>query len=145
MRHLNQKATKQFQKLLAQLPAPEQGHYHSHVQLNNAKGSFMPVSIEVVEQIQDENWKRVISVAHYGEQNGDSMADPEITFAECLDATGKLQYYPLSYRNDYMGMDREYVQRNEKGVPTKFHKGLQSDTASFSNDWMANIILQQGL
>ena len=35
------------------------------------------------------------SIAHYGQQNGDLMADPEMTFRG--DGT------PLTYRNDYVG------------------------------------------
>ena len=46
----------------------------------------------------------LISVAHYGEQNGDPMRDPEIVFEV---AAG--QWQPVSIQHDYVGVYREAV------------------------------------
>ena len=48
------------------------------LKLDNAVGVFMPL---VMEKIMDQpGFEAVYSLAHYGKQNGDLMADPEMTF-----------------------------------------------------------------
>ena len=49
----------------------------SHAKLNN-NPAYMPVVIEKVGRLP--GYGEVISIAHYGEQNGDLMADPEMEF-----------------------------------------------------------------
>ena len=44
-----------------------------HRKLDNASGTFMAVCVEKITE-------RHYSIAHYFEQNGDLMADPEMTF-----------------------------------------------------------------
>ena len=46
-----------------------------------------------------------ISVAHYGEQNGDPMRDPEMCF-ELFKRGGSLALDPYYFRNDYMGSEQ---------------------------------------
>ena len=41
-----------------------------------------------------------ISVAHYGEQNGDLMRDPAMVFE--VDATGN--FHPVSFQQDNLGV-----------------------------------------
>ncbi len=45
-----------------------------------------------------------ISVAHYGEQNGDLMRDPEMCFK--LGLAGGPHLNPFYFRNDYMGVEQ---------------------------------------
>lgn len=144
MRHLSKTATKQLEKLLAQLPVPEEG-YHSHVKVDNAKGLFMPVSVEVIAKYGETGWSRHIAVAHYHEQNGDAMRDPEIVLAEYVTEEGERLFHPVSYRQDSIGVNREYVRFDNQGKPTHLVKRLQEDCARFCNDWMLNIKRQQGL
>ena len=75
-------------------------------------GGFMPV---VIERIGADTY----SIAHYGQQNGDLMADPELTFRG--DGT------PLTYQNDYVGIYTETCD------------------VEFVNLWMRNIAEQQGI
>ena len=49
----------------------------SHAKINN-NPAFMPVVIEKVGRLP--GYGEVISIAHYGEQSGDLMADPEMEF-----------------------------------------------------------------
>ncbi len=97
--------------------------------------SFVPVSVELVGKIP--GYGNVISVAHYGEQNGDLMADPEMTFVIVQG-----DYYPISFRNDYLGINQE-VFRFKDGKPTHIKSELQSDLTTFANTWMKNIQGQQ--
>ena len=46
-----------------------------------------------------------VSMGHYGEQNGDRMADPEIC-AELVVEGGVTRLWPYSFRNDYVGFSQ---------------------------------------
>lgn len=48
-----------------------------------------------------------VSVAHYGEQNGDAMRDPEITFRVTPFVDKPWHFEPLTYLNDYLGIFQE--------------------------------------
>ncbi len=67
---------------------------------------FMPLSVEDIGQSGDGN--RLISICHYGEQNGDLMRDPEMVF-EVHAWPDSSTAEPLSFRNDYMGLLQEGV------------------------------------
>src|SRR5262249_17773039 len=71
---------------------------------------FMPLVIEYVGT--GPRGLPAISVAHYGEQNGDLMRDPEIVFEVGNVAFGVFAWGPISFRNDYMGL----VQEGELGA-----------------------------
>jgi hypothetical protein len=47
-----------------------------------------------------------ISVAHYGEQNGDLMRDPEMCFELSVPDFGELSLDSYYIRNDYMGSEQ---------------------------------------
>ena len=91
-------------------------------------------------QVPGPNGYTTLSVAHYGEQNGDPMADPEMTFT----IVGG-EYYPISFRNDYVGLYQEVFRYDEDGRPEAIDKKLQSDLTAFANQWMKNIQEQQGI
>jgi hypothetical protein len=81
-------------------------------------------------------------VAHYYEQNGDLMADPEMTFlVSAVDG----RVYPLSYRQDGLGIYRESVKFNEAGQIDGHYPREQRDEATFSGQWMKNIKFQQAI
>ena len=49
----------------------------------------------------------MVSVAHYGEQNGDLMRDPEIMFEVAPDAKSGWTWHPVAIQQDYIGSYRE--------------------------------------
>ena len=67
-----------------------------------------PVVVEKVGNLK--GYGEIISIAHYGEQNGDLMADPEMTFTIVVG-----EYYPISFRNDYLGRYQEVFGFDENG------------------------------
>ena len=77
--------------------------------------STMPLYIS---RVDDD----IVSLAHYGFLNGDSMADPEVRFRIASDII-----IPLSYQNDYLGVFKRNV------------------SLSFCNTWLTNIKEQQNL
>lgn len=108
-----------------------------YAKINNSSG-FMPVVVEQVGSIA--GYGPVMSVAHYGEQNGDLMANPEMTFTI---VNG--EYYPVSFRNDYIGRYQEVFEFNHDGVPVGIRSKLQAELADFGNLWMKNIQEQQAV
>lgn len=124
MYEINQKSTAVMEKLIAELD-------DGYLKLDNAPDVFMPV---VVEQTGDiTGFEAVYSIGHYGEQNGDLMADPEMTFG-----LKEYRFYPLSFRNDYVGVVQEVLGK-ELNLP------LQRRLAGFADLWFSNIIKQQGI
>lgn len=137
MKSLNVRATTIIQKLYETMSNPKYnfGESHGYAKIQNDP-SFMPVVIEKVGNLR--GYGEVISIAHYGEQNGDLMADPEMTFAI---VGGK--YYPISFRNDYVGINQDVFTYNEDGTPKGIYIQMQSDLTVFANQWMKNIQEQQ--
>lgn len=70
---------------------------------------------------------QLVSVAHYGEQNGDLMCEPEIVFEVAAD-----EWHPVSIQRDYLGLyyEAEFVGEDGKGF---VNPALVRDVASF--DW----------
>jgi hypothetical protein len=75
----------------------------------------------------------LVSVAHYGEQNGDLMRDPEIVFEV---AAG--QWQPISITQDYVGSYREEVSVGEDGQ-VLVRPALVRDIAAFARVWDRNL------
>lgn len=68
MKTLDRKAAEIFRALLAL----------KTTKIDNSDGTYMPVHIELIGRIDNYNF---FSLAHYGQQNGDAMRDPEMLFA----------------------------------------------------------------
>src|SRR5258708_13550520 len=57
----------------------------------------------------------VVSVAHYGEQNGDAMRDPEMLF-EVVEEVGREQeFWPFYFRNAYAAVEHWSRRREQAG------------------------------
>ena len=127
MRAINQKATKVMDVLTKDLTAD-----NTYRKIDNSSG-IMPVSVEWIGN-------NLFSVAHYYEQNGDLMADPEMTFWKDSDN----KYYPCSFKQDCFGIYRESV-RFDNEVPSDIMTSEQKNEAVFAGQWMENIKFQQNL
>jgi hypothetical protein len=81
-----------------------------------------------------------ISVAHYGEQYGDLMRDPEM----CFELTNPLRLgwimTPSYYRNDYLGV--EQYSRYRDGENYVFVSGLYRRHEDFARQWDKNLRAQ---
>ncbi len=107
------------------------------IQYNPCK-SIMAVHVEMISK---NSQGAVFSVAHYYEQEGDLMRDPDMTFLRGADGN----YYPLTYRQDGLGIDQDAIVWDENGDIKGFKEKMQADMTSFANDWMENIKDQQKL
>ena len=130
MKHLNDKATAIFRKLTEGLKK-----VGDHQQWNNDR-SFMAACIELIGRT---GLGPLVSIAHYYQQNGDMMRDPDVVFLIGADQ----HVYPISYRQDGMGIYQEaaIVEDGWWKVCTK----MQADICGFCNQWMQNINEQQQL
>lgn len=91
----------------------------------------------VIEHIGDgPRGLPLISVAHYGEQNGDAMRDPEMTF-EVAEINGQLDFHPVSHQNDYVGRWQEAVWREND--QTLCRPRLVRELKSFARLWDRNL------
>lgn len=102
--------------------------------------TFMPV---VIEEIGSNPYGQLISVAHYGQQNGDAMRDPDIVLLKGHDSHS---YFPVSYRNDFINSYREAVRfMGPKQATIRCRSRMQRDLVCFVNKWMKAIREQQNL
>lgn len=111
--------------------ATKAGKTAEHIRIEN--GSWMPLTIEEIGL--GPHGLRAISVCHYGEQNGDLMRDPEMCFE--VTCGKKVQMYPYSYRNDYMGIEKEVY--SEIDGERLVNLNEQKDQAAFARVWNRNI------
>jgi hypothetical protein len=81
-----------------------------------------------------------LSVAHYGEQNGDLMRDPEMCFELGKPIGGGLVLDPYYFRNDYLGTEqwsRDIVRGNYVAL-----LDLHRQQERFAHTWDNNLRLQ---
>lgn len=97
---------------------------------------FMPLSVEEIGI--DGEGHRLVSLCHYGEQNGDLMRDPDLVFM-FQDAPGGPIAEPVSFRNDYLGLDQEVYRYDETGKRTHLDTKLKQDLKEFAQIWFANL------
>lgn len=99
-----------------------------HLKVESA--GYMPLVIERL--FAPDHGRQVVSVAHYGEQNGDAMRDPEM----CFDfETGE----PLYFRNDYIGVEQYVYVTPERA---QYYPRLLRELTSFAATWARNLRAQ---
>jgi len=107
-----------------------------HRRLIDPAGSFMDLSVERLGH-------NLFSFSHYGLQNGDLMADPDMEFFRPEPGTSPNVWLPITYRNDYMRKFDRAVVDWQNGEPLRYHRRLQASLAKFANTWAENIQFQQ--
>jgi len=105
--------------------------HHAGHNLKLKSLGFMDLSIEILEKTPD--YIR-ISMTHYGEQNGDLMADPDM---EIKIYKEQQTAEALSFQNDYMGIYQ--VVYPEAG---KVYPKLKKELNTFLNQWLSNLKIQ---
>ena len=101
---------------------------------------FMRLVIEVIGGPYP-NGAYEVSVAHYGEQNGDAMRDPEITFLVGQSAAG-WEWSPLSFLNDYVGVYQIACEADTIGLQSVRDAKLMRDLSEFATQWDLNLMHQ---
>lgn len=120
--------------MILELAAPLQAGFH--IRIKNE-----PWMTLVIEDTQDRgpNGLPAISVAHYGEQNGDLMRDPEMIF-EAEESGERVALVPYYWRNDYSGIE-QYSAFTDEGR-TLVNAKLRREHVAFAGLWDANLKAQ---
>ena len=101
-----------------------------------AVSGYMPLSVEEIGSSGDGH--RLVSLCHYGEQNGDLMRDPDIVFLFHNVPDGAAAE-PVSFRNDYLGIVQDVYRYDETGRRTHVLPTLEQDLTEFAESWFANL------
>ena len=99
---------------------------------------FMRLVIEVISPLFP-NGICELSVAHYGEQNGDAMRDPELTFLVIPSENGEWQWQPLSFLNDYVGIHQLAAEHDNFAHLRVCDAKLSKELSEFAEMWDRNV------
>lgn len=102
---------------------------------------FMRLVIEVIGGPYP-NGAYEVSVAHYAEQNGDAMRDPEITFLVAPAEQGTT-WTLLTFENSYLSCYQVVAQVKPTGLVEARDPALMRDLRDFATQWDRNL-KQQG-
>ena len=102
---------------------------------------FMRLVIEVIGGPYP-NGAYELGIAHYCEQNGDAMRDPEITFLVVPSVEGTI-WTPLTYENSYLGAYQVVAEVNREGLIKVKQSQWIKELRSFAKQWDMNL-KQQG-
>ncbi len=97
---------------------------------------YMPLSVEEIGSSGDGY--RLVSLCHYGEQNGDLMRDPDMVFL-FHNAPDGAAAEPVSFRNDYLGLSQEVYRYDETGRRTHVVSSLKQDLKEFARAWFVTL------
>jgi hypothetical protein len=97
---------------------------------------YLPLSVEEIGSSGDGY--RLVSLCHYGEQNGDLMRDPDIVFLFHNGPDGAAAE-PVSFRNDYLGIVQDVYRYDETGKRTHVVSSLKQDLKEFARAWFATL------
>jgi hypothetical protein len=114
------------------------GGYRPSLYLKIENPPYMALVIEAVPE-PGPLALPTLSVAHYGEQNGDLMRDPEMCFE--LDTAGGPSLSAFYYRNDYAGI--EQWSRFIRDGQYAFHTTLHREHERFAALWDRNLNAQR--
>lgn len=97
---------------------------------------YMPLSVEEIGSSGDGH--RLVSLCHYGEQNGDVMRDPDIVFLFHNLPDGAAAE-PVSFWNDYLGIVQDVYRYDEAGRRTHVVSSLKQDLKEFARAWFVTL------
>jgi hypothetical protein len=97
---------------------------------------YMSLSVEEIGSSGDGY--RLVSLCHYGEQNGDLMRDPDIVFLFHNLPDGAAAE-PVSFRNDYLGIVQDVYRYDEAGRRTHVVVSLKQHLEDFAQAWFATL------
>lgn len=130
MKSLNPQATAIFFRIIDGLQ-----NVGDHRKFDNATGSFMALSVEIIGTAQGG---RIVSLAHYYEQQGDLMKDPDVEFWVTTRSV-----MPLTYQQDGLGIYHRAAWFDDGKLHV--NERMQKEITDFCEMWMNNIAEQQGI
>jgi len=112
----------------------EAGGWNHGLHLHIENSPYMALVIEAMDE-SGPCGLPAISVAHYGEQNGDAMRDPEMCFE--LGVAGGVHLDPFYFRNDYVGVEQwsRFIREGQYVC----HIQLHAEHQRFATLWDRNL------
>ena len=139
---LNPAAFAVFQAVARMAAENEDGHKV----IDNTEGAYMPLHVEILQteerQTVNRRWiHRLVSLAHYGELNGDLMKDPDMVFLwhEEPEAPERSWAVPVEYQNDYAAFYQQAVKYDPSLQLIGVRPKVCRDLVDFCDLWMKNI------
>jgi hypothetical protein len=110
------------------------GGWHHGLSLRIENPPYLPLCIEATDE-SGPCGLTALSVAHYGEQNGDAMRDPEMMFE--LGLAGGPHLNPFYWRNDYVGVEQwsRFIHEGQYA----YHAVLHRQHEAFAELWDKNL------
>lgn len=126
--------TTNYKALQPFIEAVDNAGGHAHFKADG----YMDLVIENLDMVE---WflgekMNLYSITHYGECNGDLMADPDMQIGVVNDGKA-MRVIPMTYQNDYMGIFQRVFQYTDKNW--KYSKRLLIDLDEFLYEWLGNI------
>jgi hypothetical protein len=118
----------------------ESGGFHPGKSISIENEPWMRLVIEVLPELGPDGHK-VVSVAHYGEQNSDLMRDPGLRFQVVEKNAGVTELSPIYFRNDYVGVEQWSRYRNESGDLVSLSQRTR-ELEEFAKIWDRNLSSQ---
>jgi hypothetical protein len=115
------------------------GGWHHGLSLKIENPPYMALVIEATDE-SGPCGLPVLSVCHYGEQNGDLMRDPEMCFELSNPLRLGLNLVPFYWRNDYVGV--EQFSRTIDGDHYLFLPSLYEQHQKFAVAWDHTLYVQ---
>ena len=115
------------------------GGYRPTLYLKIENPPFMALVIEATPE-PGPCGSPAISIAHYGEQNGDLMRDPEMCFELAKPPLCGLSLSSFCFRNDYLGVEQYSRYRDSENYV--FVSDLHRQHEAFARQWDRNIRTQ---
>jgi len=110
------------------------GGWNHGLSLRIENAPYLPLCIEATDE-SGPCGLPCVSVAHYGEQNGDLMRDPEMCFE--LGSAGGAHLDPFYWRNDYVAVEEwsRFIAEEQYVCQTKLHRQQKE----FAKQWDMNL------
>jgi hypothetical protein len=115
------------------------GGYRPTLYLKIENPPYMALVIEATPE-PGPTGLSAISIAHYGEQNGDLMRDPEMCFELSKPPLCSLELSAFYYRMDYLGVEQH--SRYRDGENYVFVPDLHRQHETFARQWDRNLRAQ---
>lgn len=132
MIHLNSKSKSILEAILKELNLQE-GTVGTAGKIDRGGNCIMAIHVEWVGD-------GLLSLAHYYEQEGDLLADPEMVFW----FSSNKEFYPVSFKQDgVFPIFQKAILFGENYQPKRYNKIYVNQLVSFSNQWLKNICFQQ--
>lgn len=141
MKSVNKAAARVFEAVVRMIPEGKNSTVLDHGKQAEG-GSVMALHVEKIGSRKNGDF---YSFAHYYEQNGDLMRDPDVVMLRVCPSVLASEpiFFPTAYRQDGLGIDREYVTFEESGY--RIAKHAQADLAVFCGQWAKNLKEQQAI